>query len=75
MLFTTPYVSYRPCSPYAYIFMVWHEERVGLKSLAQYPEPAVRRQLYLTESVGWNLTGSAAPLRSAGKPIQSVQEW
>src|SRR5260370_3759152 len=47
MLFTTPYIVLSVLFSFAFIFMVRQEQRVGLKSLAQYPEPALRKELYL----------------------------
>ena len=47
MLFTTPYIVLSVLFSLAYIFIVRQEQRVGLKSLARYPDPALRKELYL----------------------------
>jgi hypothetical protein len=48
MLFTTPYIALSVLFSCAYIFVVRHEEEIGLVQLATYPEPALRKELFLT---------------------------
>jgi len=47
MLFTTPYIILSVLFSSAYIFIVRHEEEVSLARLSQYPQPAMRDELFL----------------------------
>ena len=47
MLFTTPYILLSVLLSLGYIFIVRQEEQVGLERLACYPEPALRKELYV----------------------------
>jgi hypothetical protein len=47
MLFTTPYIILSVLFSSAYIFIVRHEEEVSLARLSEYPQPAMRDELFL----------------------------